>query len=366
MPIDAAPQAIPGLTIANRRVLRLAFGTALSLWVSQAVGWSISYIAPIITMFLLAMPLARPKPKFFAVVVLAVVVSVYGSFLFLPLLLHQKAVGFLLLGLALFHSFYFSAKGGNAVVSTLITIGLAMTVAVGSVSVDALLAVASGLTVGAVVGAFIAFLSHAMLPDLPCDDQAATKKSAPTTIPLALARRNAMRALVIVLPILLWFLVSVTSASNMAVMIKVSAMGQEAANQKARDAAKSLIMSTLIGGIGAIIAWNVLRIWPSLSLYTLLIGLAGLFFGPRIFAGRGLQPNGPTWSYAFLTMIVVLAPATLDGDFGSSADARFYDRLLMFVWATLYGVVAIYLFEAFWPQRNSKSVDPNNKEHDPR
>jgi hypothetical protein len=117
-------------------------------------------------------------------------------------------------------------------------------------------------------------------------------------------------------------------------------------------------MSTLIGGVGAVLAWNVLRIWPSLTLYTLLIALAGLIFGPRIFAGRGLQPNGPTWSYGFLTMIVVLAPAVLDGDFGSSADARFYDRLLMFVWATLYGVGAIYLFEVFWPQRNVRPARP--------
>src|SRR5210317_593690 len=142
MPIDVASPTAPELAIANRRVLRLAFGTALSLWISQAVGWSISYIAPVITMFLLAMPIARPKAKFFVVVVSAVVISVYGSFLFLPLLLYQKAVGFLLLTLALFHGFYFSAKGGAAVVSTLITIGLALTVAVGSVSVDALLAVA--------------------------------------------------------------------------------------------------------------------------------------------------------------------------------------------------------------------------------
>lgn len=267
-------------------------------------------------------------------------------------------MGFLLLTLALFHSFYFSAKGGAAVVSTLVTIGLAMTVAVGSVSVDALLAVASGLTLGAVVGAVIAFLSHALIPDPLLEDQAKAKENTPATIPLAVARRNAMRALAIVLPIILWFLVSVASASNMAVMIKVAAMGQEAANQKAGDAAKSLLMSTLIGGIGATVSWNVLRIWPSLTLYTLLIALAGLLFGPRIFAGRGLQPNGPTWSYAFLTMIVVLAPAVLDGDFGSSADARFYDRLLMFVWATLYGVGAIYLFEAFWPQRSSIPLEP--------
>jgi hypothetical protein len=303
-------------------------------------------------MFLLAMPMPRPKFKFFAAVVLALVASVYGSFVFLPMLLHQTAAGVLLLALALFHSFYFSARGGAAVVGTLVTIGLAVTVAVGSVSIDALLAMAGGLTVGASVGALIAFLSHLLIPDpLEKADHtpAAAAEDTLARIPLAVARRNAMRSLAIVLPVTLWFLVSVASASNLAVMIKVAAMGQEAANQKAGDAAKSLIKSTLIGGVAAIIGWNVLSIWPSLTLYTLLIALAGLVFGPRIFAGRGLQADGATWSYGFLTMIVVLAPAVLDGDFGSSADARFYDRLLMFVWATLYGVGAIYVFEAFWP-----------------
>lgn len=361
MPIDDTSKTRPGsgLTLPNARILRLAFGTALSLWISQAVGWSLSYLAPVITMFLLAMPIPRPRPKFFVVVVLAVIVSVYGGFIFLPLLLHQKLVGVLLLALALFHSFYFSARGGAAVVGTLVTIGLALTAAVGSVSVDALLAVASGASVGAVVGALIALFSHLLITDpieRPAGELAATDKNKPAPVPLAVARRNAMRSLAIVFPVTLWFLASAASASNMAVMIKVAAMGQEAANQKAGAAAKSLIMSTLIGGVGAVIGWNVLSIWPSLTMYTLLIALAGLIFGSRIFAGRELRADGATWSYAFLTMIIILAPALLDGDSGGSADARFYDRLLMFVWATLYGVAAIHIFDVFTRRPESRVV----------
>lgn len=343
--------------ITNVRILRLAFGTALCLWISQAIGWSISYIAPIITLVLLAMPMPRPKLKFFVIVVIAILVSLIFGFAFLPLLLHQTIVGVLLLSLALFHSFYFVTRGGVAAVGTLATIGLALTVAVGSVSVDALIAVAAGLMVGVIVGAFVALLSHMLVADpieTSAQKAAAAEKDKPAPIPLSVARRNAMRSLFIVLPITLWFLVSVSSASNMAVMIKVAAMGQEAANQNARGAAKSLVMSTAIGGVAAIIAWNVLSIWPSLTMYTLLIALAGLFFGQRIFAGRGLQADGETWSYGFLTMIILLAPAVLDGDYGSSADAAFYDRLLMFVWASLYGAIAIHVFEAFWP-RNKKT-----------
>jgi len=359
MPTDAVlrPGAVLPERIASVRVLRLAFGTALSMWISQAIGWSMSFLAPVITMFLLAIPLPRPKLKFFAVVVIALLGSVYGSFIFLPVLLHQTFAGVLLLALALFHSFYFSARGGSAAVGTLVTIGLAVTVAVGSVSVDALLAMFGGLATGVLVGALIAFLSHLLILDpveMPADKTVAAAEDAPVPVPLAVARRNAMRSLAIVLPITLWFLVSASSASYVAVMIKVASMGQEAADQKAGDAAKSLIKSTVIGGAAAIIGWNVMSIWPSLTLYTLLIAFAGLVFGPRIFSGRGLQADGATWSYAFLTMIVVLAPAVLDGDFGSSADVRFYDRLLMFVWATLYGVGAIFVFETLWPAKSDR------------
>jgi hypothetical protein len=337
---------------ASTRILRLAFGTALSLWISQAVGWTISYIAPVITMFLLAMPLSQPKPKFFLVVVIALTVSVYGSFVFLPLLLHQELVGLLLLSLALFHAFYFTAKGGAAVVGTLVTMGLALTVAVGTVSVDALLGVSSGLVFGAFVGAAIALVSHLLIPEaqvaLPSGAPADDSSESPQGRDLAQARHSAMRSLAVVFPILLWFLLSGASAANAAVMIKVSAMGQEVSQQSTRDAAKSLVFSTVTGGLAAILAWQVLSIWPSLTIYTLIVALAGMFFGKRIFEGRGLHADAATWTYAFLTMIVVLAPAVLDSNFGSAAGARFYDRLFMFGWATLYAVAAVYVFDAFW------------------
>jgi hypothetical protein len=130
-------------------------------------------------------------------------------------------------------------------------------------------------------------------------------------------------------------------------MIKVASMGQQASLDHTRDAAKSLLVSTLLGGLAAIIAWQLLSIYTSVLLYSLLVTLCGLIFGPRIFKGPGMHPAGATWSYAYLTMIVVLAPAVLDGQTGDSANAAFWGRLLMFMGASLYGVVAVYVFDLF-------------------
>ncbi len=170
------------------------------------------------------------------------------------------------------------------------------------------------------------------------------------------ARRSAFRSLVIVMPVILWFLLSSASASYAAVMIKVASMGQQAGIDQSRQVAKSLLASTAIGGIAAIIAWQVLSIWPSLIMYTLLIGLGGLVMGPRIFAGSGMQPAGATWSYGYLTMIVVLAPAVLDSQTGAAAGDAFWSRLAMFIWATIYGTGAVFVFDTLW--RRKPAADP--------
>ncbi len=342
------------MEIAQLRILRLAAGTGLSLWVSQAVGWGLSFIAPVMTLFILALPLPaltlQQGVKFLA----AMTLSMYAGLLLLPWLLDFPLVGLLLLVLALYWSFYFTASGGSPVLGTFLTVGIALSTAVGSVSVDVTLMLISGLIMNAVIGIVFVWIAHAMLPDsiaggfpAPARPQGGAKPD------LAAARWSAFRSLVIVFPIAFWFMLSGASTSYVPVMIKVASMGQQATNEDARLAGRSLIMSTIIGGAGAIIGWNVLSLVPVLMMYALLVALGALVFGPRIFRGKAMHPDAGTWSYGYLTMIVILAPAVMDTASGSSADVAFWSRLLMFVLATLYGVAAVYVVDAFKPRKTA-------------
>jgi len=338
------------LEIANVRIFRLAFGTAACLWFSQAVAWDLSFIAAVMTMLILAQPIPAPKLKTGVGLIALLLIAMLAGLFLLPRILNQPMVGLLLLLLALYWSFYFTAKGGSPLVGTLLTIGIALTAAVGTVSVDALLIVMKGVIFGTVVGLVFASIAHLVFPDslagpLPA---AAAVSPAPKPDPVD-ARWNAFRSLVIVAPIALFFLMSSASSAYLPVMIKTASMGQQASNEATKVAGRSLIMSTLIGGIGAVIGWQMLSIAPSLTLYTLAVGLAGLVAGPRIFESRGLHADAATWSYAYLTMIVILAPAVMDGIGGAAAGAKFVDRLVMFLLTTLYAVVAVYVFDAFRP-----------------
>jgi hypothetical protein len=340
------------MEIAHVRILRLATGTGLSMWVSQAVGWDLSFIAPVITLFILALPLPAltlaTGIKFLA----AMSLSMYAGLLLLPWLLDYQLVGLLLLILALYWSFYFTAKGGSPVLGTFVTLGIALSTAVGSVSVDATLMLISGLIMNATIGIVFVWIAHALVPDALAGGfpkPAGGKPQDASGPDLAEARWSALRSTMIVFPIAFWFMLSGASTSYVPVMIKVASMGQQATNEGARLAGRSLIMSTIIGGIGAIIGWNILRVVPELLMYALLVALGALIFGRKIFQGKGMHPDAGTWSYGYLTMIVILAPAVMDTMSGSSADAAFWSRLLMFGLATLYGVAAVYVVDAFRP-----------------
>jgi len=336
--------------IASVRILRLALGTAVSLWFSQAVNWQMSFIAPVITMFLLALPMPPPKLKGGIGFLVVLTGSLLAGLLLLPPLQNQPLVGVILLVLALYWSFYFTAKGGSALIGTFATVGIAVSTAVGTVNLDVVLALISGVSYGAFVGILFMWVAHAIVPDsmavMP-ELPAAAKAPTPTAKDLSAARWSAFRSLMIVLPVALWFLFSSASTAYVPVMIKVASMGQQATNGGARLAGRSLVMSTIIGGAGAIIGWQILSITPTLTIYTLIIALGGLLMGPKIFQGRGMHPNGATWSYAFLTMIVILAPAVMDSAGGGPAGLKFWDRLVMFGGTTLYAVGTVYIFDAF-------------------
>jgi hypothetical protein len=258
--------------------------------------------------------------------------------------------------LALFYSFYFTARGGAAVLGTFITVRLTIVVTIGSVNAAILMLIIESLAISATVGMAFVWLAHALLPDLPSDPVAAkTPPPKPEKPYLPEARRDAVRALLVVLPIALLFLFMSGSPAYTVVMIKVASMGQQASVDKSAAMGRSLLESTFWGGVGALIGWNLLSIWPSLLPYTLLVGLAGLIYGRRIFQGPAVHPKFSMWSYAFLTMIILLAPSLLDSPGSGGSSAAIWSRLWLFMVIALYGTMAVAVFNAFWPERKRTS-----------
>ena len=339
------------MNIASRRIFRLALGTSLALWFSQVTGGPLGFTAAVFALVFLSLPLPRPSLKLAAGFVLVLAASIFGGALLVPFLEQMRWAGILLFVVALFASFYYPAKGGSVAVGTLATVGLTMAAAIGSVSGEALVGISLAVTFYAAEAMGFVWLAHMLMPDPPPDPALVGKRPPKPPPPdLKTARLRALRSLLIVLPIAMFLLFSSSSTSYLVVMIKVATMGQQANVESSRTLGRSLLESTVLGGIGAIVAFQVLSIYPSLTIYYLLVALACLLAGPKIFQGPGMHPKGSTWSYGVLTMIIVLAPAVMDGAGADGASSAFYTRLLLFVIVAVYCTTAIAVFDAFWPR----------------
>jgi hypothetical protein len=351
------------MTLAEARILRLAVGTGLCLLFSELTALPLSFAAPALVTVLLGLPLPRLPLKKAVALVLALMLAVYGGMLLLPAVLFYPVVGLLLLALAFYWTFYYTARGGSPLIGTLATMGIAIATAVGTVNLDLLLVISSNILAAALIAIVFVWVAHLLVPD-----SKAQAEQGPIPVPpeapqpdLVRARRSALRSTLIVFPVAVWFLASPASLANLPVMIKVAAMGQQARDGGTNAAAKSLLASTLIGGGAAVIGWGVLKINPSLVLFASLVALAGLFMGRRIFAGAGLAADAATWSYGYLTMIVILAPAVADSAMGTAAGAGFVSRLLMFVFATIYAVAAVYITHSLSPWRGQDKAAPASR-----
>ena len=352
MPIEP----VAGADLAARRILRLALGVTLALVISQAVAWPMSFLAPILVAVLLGLPLPLPRMVGglkLLVVLIAPVALV--ALLLLPFITLYRDVAVILAVLGLFWSFLFSARGGSPVVGQLLTVGLAVVIAIGSVASALVPALVAGLAVGAGVAILIVWITHGVLPDPSLPPM--KRPPAPAADPRQ-ARLGALRALAVMLPVTLYVLFSPDSAAYMAVMIKGATLAQQASAEGHRTAARDLLASTAWGGAAAIAGFWLLGLWPSLGFFALIVALAALAFGRGMFRGPGPHPRAGMWSYALVTMLILLLPASADAPFGQAAGAAFWSRLWQFVLVTAYAGVAVRMFDALWPARPARRAAP--------
>ena len=91
--------------VAARRILRLAFGTASCLLFSQVFMFPLSFVAPVLTMFILALPLPAPTLKKGIVFVAALLAPMLLGLALLPFLYYARWAGIGLVALALCYTF---------------------------------------------------------------------------------------------------------------------------------------------------------------------------------------------------------------------------------------------------------------------
>lgn len=324
-----------------QRALRLASGSALCLAASYALGLPLPFVAPLFALFLFAR-LDRPlSPKAGLGLTLVVILTTGSGLLLIPLLRHAPFSGVLLVGLCLFLAFRHGLGGGNALLTTFLTVGLTMISAAGTTDFGLALLVIAALAQGLLLAVLVLPVGHWLFPE------PAGARPPPTEprLPAVEANWVALRAALVVLPA--WLLALIDPAGYMAIILKAVGLGQQSCSATARDAARELIGSTLLGGLMAVLFWWALGLFVHLWMFFLWMLLFGLLVARRLYGLAPTRLSPGFWLNGLVTMLILLGLSVEDSANGKDVYGAFALRMGLFVAISLYAWLMVYLLDRY-------------------
>jgi len=327
------PAVLPEAALRHRRIYRYAFGLTLATAISFGGDWPLFFLTPVLVAFMLALPVPGPSLREGAFSILSFLLA-FGLGLGLTLLLLPFPLLFpLALGVVLFHSYYLLNRGGPMLLAVMTNIAVLLLPMLGLTHDVLAGGVAFYFAQSAVLAILLVLLAHGLIRD------PVSAAARPVRPPMSLgysagAARAALKSTLVILPLATLFL-TMNWSSELAVLI-FSAMFSLAPDvSKGRAAALRSVVSTLVGGAGAVVFYGLLILMPEYHFLVILMLATSLLFGRGIFSNGALAPYLPS---AMIALIVLVG-----GSMGENADITqaLAVRVLLLTAATLYVVAAL-------------------------
>jgi len=335
----------------DARIVRtLRFG--LGVWVSSLLAfvfqWPLFFLTPVLAAFFLSLPLPAPTGwnavRLFWHIVAAFAIGLVFSQFLLP----YPMVFVVLLGLALFHSYYRLNRGGSVLfaIMSLIALLLLPMLALSHQAVSE--GTANWFIFSAGLAVLTYLLAHELLPDpgntrgLPPGRGFNPAYSPP-------AARAALKSTLAVMPIALLFL-TLQLTGEILVMIFAAIFSLSPQAAKGREAGLKSLTSTFIGGGVSLLFYALIVAVPSIWFFAVLLAITTLGFGAAIFSGR------PYAKYMASAMIAVLI--LIGGAMGEDVDFadKLVTRIVLIGLATLWVVTALSLLERWLDRPDRETV----------
>jgi hypothetical protein len=337
------------------RVFRYAVGSTLAVALAMGIDWQLSFLTPILALSFFAPPAKCPAPK--AMAGFVGIVALAGAFgvLISATLLVYPAVFLLVEFLLLFLLYNRNARGAPPLLTTFLMIAVTVIPVVALQSMDLAIAVAQGLAVGAAGAMVVVWLAYALIPDPASDEPYAPpgeaspgKRPAPPS-PAECIKSAWVRTIVVFPLMALYLYMGLTS---IVVLVYVALLSMQPDVATGHKAAKAMIVGNAIGGIAAIIMFELLVMIPEYGFLIILTLLLGLAFGTRLFSGA---PTAPLFGMAFSTvLLVVLSTTSAYGEAGGKA----WTRVLQITAAAVYLIVAFAAVRSLRGQSETNHATP--------
>lgn len=329
------------------RTLRYAVGATLAMGVAMGFDWPLAYLTPILALNFLASPDPCPNPRQGLAFVVVVAFGVFLGMLLSGTVLDVPVVYIPFVGLVLFRIFHLRAGGVAPGALTFLLISVTLIPLIGLMSPGVAGTAGASIVLSAAVALLVVWLTYLIFPDPPGttlsqEEAAAPEPGAETRDPRARVRM-ALQMTAVVLPVLtVFYFMQWTGV--VVVLIFVGVLSSQPGFASDPRKGVGLILGNAIGGVVAIIVYELLVFVPAFEFLLMLTLLCGLVFGARVFSGK---PTGALFALAFSTVVLVIGSTTSGS---SEAGGKAIDRVIQISVAVLYVVTAFTVIGRFWPE----------------
>ena len=322
------------------RVIRYAVGVTISAALAYGIGWPLSFLLPVLVSFMLSLPLPMP-PLATGLRNMLHTLMAFGVGLAFSLFFLQFPIAYLImLGLVLFHLYYFLNRGGSLWLTLMSFIAILLLSMLGN-SHEGL---AAGVSLNFIWTSWLTvamvWVSYLLVPDpesvnMPQAPGFQTGYSRP-------AATAALKSTLVILPLAsLFFLFDL--ASYMLVMIFAALFILKPELSAGKEAGMNSLVSTLLGGAYAWVFYWLIVAVPEFWFYVALMLLTVLYFGRQVFSGK---PTAKYYNSALIALLILV-----NGSMGEGAEftEKFIMRIILITLAVVYIVAALKVLDSFWP-----------------
>ena len=324
-------------------ILRYVAGSTIAIALALGVAWDLSFLLPVLSLGYFAPGAKPPTFKQGVLFVGIIIVSSFLVLLFTKIFMEYLWVFIPLLALALLHIFYTNKI--NAANKVFVLMTLLLIPMLGFISIELAYSVANSIIIGALLTLLLVWTVHALIPDVKVSGNSVKAKPKAELPEDNVRFTSALNTLIVVFPVVLAFFFF-QWAGGLIILIFIAILSMQPSFSF--KAGFALILGNLIGGIVAIIIYEMLVVVPLFSFMILVIILAGLFFASKLYSGK---KTAPLYGMAFSTILLIIGQATTGT---SDAGDKVWIRVLQIMIAVIYVVVAFAVLQAI-KERKLKS-----------
>jgi len=324
------------------RAVRYALGVTIAVALAYGINWPLAFLMPVLTAVILALPLPMPSLKAGLRNMQSTIQAFALGLIFSLFFLQYPMAYLIMLGLVLFHLYYYLNRGGSFWLTLMSIIAVLLLPMLANSNEGLAIDFSLGFVYSGCLTVVMVWVAYLLVPD---PQNTAFQQSPGFQRSYSpLAAKTALKSTAVIFPIASLFIIF-NLTDYLLVMIFSALFILKPELSAGKEAGTNSLISTLLGGMSAMVFYWLIVAVPEYYFFIVLMLLTTLLFATNIFSG---QPKSKYYGSAFIALLILVNGSMSEG---ASFTSLFLNRVFLIVLATAYIISALKLLNSYFPDK---------------